>query len=195
MSNFLQSKGAVAFLVVSAVGMIAYQSNLFVGPNVHLVVGRQAEVDESVESEENEPMVTNTPPRYLAGLRDWQKTISKTPPGRDPFLPLLTNATTNSLAPFMGPMGKRALSFSLQAISHHNQRRFAVIDGVILGEGDRLADFQVVQIDRQSVLLRGQEGVERRLQLEFSNEPARESESQATDSTPSRIVPQDPDPK
>jgi hypothetical protein len=192
MTKLLQNKVAVAFLLATAVGTAAFQFNLFTGSGPLLVSGREAEGEALPESEEGEGLTTtNPPPRYLTGLRDWPQMIIGEPLRRDPFQPPPLEAS--QLAAHT-PLSPGRTNFRLQAISRHQERRFAVVDGGVFGEGDRIAEFKIILIDSHSVLLQGHDGTEKKLELHFDGTTASPvqttDEGSATDhSDPTEVEP------
>ncbi|MBL9170140.1 MAG: hypothetical protein JNN07_20565 [Verrucomicrobiales bacterium] len=171
MTKLLQNKVAVAFLLATAVGMAAFQFNLFTGSGPLLVSGREADSEAPPEGDEGEGLsTTNSPPRYLTGLRDWPQMLISEPLRRDPFQP--RPLQSGDLAAH-APLAPSRTNFRLQAISRHQERRFAVVDGGVFGEGDRIAEFRIILIDSHSVLLRGHDGTEKKLELHFDGATAR----------------------
>ena len=164
MRNLLQNKFAVSLLLIAALGLAAVQGNLFVGRGTFVASGREAAPDEPSENaEDGEAVVTNTPPRYLTGLRDWQQMFPTNTPRRDPFRSLQTGSV-NAVTTTLDTTTPRK-SLELQAISLHDQRRFAVIGGQVVTEGESFDGFQVITIDKQGVLLRSPDGTERKIQM------------------------------
>ena len=84
-----------------------------------------------------------------ANLSRWMEA-----PARDPFAVYLPAAGRNS-----GPRADELLS--LHAIWRQTGGQLAVINGRIVGEGDRIAGFLVEAIEKSLVRVRGSNGVER----------------------------------
>lgn len=194
MRNLLQNKVAVACLMAIALVLAGFQLNLFKPSQVFMVTGREAEAEAPADAEEVDVTLTNAPPRYLTGLRDWHQTLIHQTVKRDPFRsPEVPSAFGGVRSPER--TNKTSVSLNLQAISQHNDRRFVVVDGSVLGIGDKLAGLEVVQIEPRWVLLRGPEGLERKLELHFEGTSGSGDRAANASDEDSSATPVDPNDK
>lgn len=177
MINSQQSKLIVVCLLLVILGAILLKDQAGFVPISALVNGREPGDGEASEVDEAEPgVVTNAPPRYLTELKNWHQLFSQQEHRRDPF-----RSTIDSSPKARLPKDGRAATpgLQLQAISRNDRRALVVISGQVLGVGDVIHGYEVAHIDRDWVLLKGMEGPERKLQLDFRNKLTEGAEAPA----------------
>lgn len=161
-------------VLLAILGAILLKDHAGLVPIATFVSGREPGDGEASADEETEPGVaTNAAPRYLTELKNWRQLFSLQDHRRDPFRSTIEPSTKT----VPSNDGRTvSLGLQLQAISRNAHRALVVINGQILGVGDAIQGYKLAHIDRDWVLLKPNEGPERKLQLDFHKNPGEGSE-------------------
>ncbi len=160
--KLLKNKFFVVILVIAAVGIVAKNIILPLMPSAHPLsrVERIEEVKQQKEEafQQIESMESDSTPVADFNNIDWVHDYL-----RDPFMALtIMDAETVSVgendAPVVSGEGKLPLQDVLVAVVHDSGKALAVINDVIVGEGDYYEDFRVIKIGSDSVELEGPDG-------------------------------------
>lgn len=160
--KFLKSKSIVIILVLAAVGLVAKNMIL---PLFHTKQPlSHVESDEEIDQQEGEffQQIEYTTGKSIP-MTDFEKLGWALDYVRDPFkIQTMLDAGTVSVeeidASVVLDEGKLPLQDVLVAVVHESGKALAVINDVIVGEGDYYDDYKVIKIGLDSVKLEGPDG-------------------------------------
>lgn len=152
MRKLLQNKAVVAALSVVAVASVAANFVKLPKGRLSVVNARQAEPVTPAPAEGQYHI--HGPAFASLAARPWRELYPIQPEARDPFAPaVLPNPVTVPVP--REPDPGQPPRFQLQAVSLDGSQAFAVINQVVLREGESIAGYQVAQIEPRQVRLTG----------------------------------------
>ena len=152
MRKLLQNKAVVAALSVVAVASVTANFVKLPKGRLSVVNARQTEPVSPAPAEGQYHI--HGPAFASLAARPWRELYPIQPEARDPFAPaVLPNPVTVPVP--REPDPSQPPSFQLQAVSLDGSQAFAVINQVVLREGESIAGYQVAQIEPRQVRLTG----------------------------------------
>ncbi len=152
--KLLKNKSFVVILAIAAVGIVANNIILPLFPPSRIESSEEISNGEAEALHQIESMERETD--QVADFKniDWAHGYL-----RDPFMPLtMVDVETDSDAPVVLDEEKLPVQDVLVAVVHDSGNALAVINDVIVGEGDYYDDYKVVKIGLDSVKLEGPDG-------------------------------------
>lgn len=160
--KFLRNKSIVIIMALAAVGLV---SRNIILPLFHTIQPlSHVESDEEIDQMEENPFQRI---EYMTGksipMADFKKLGWVTDYERDPFMTQTTvdartESAGNAETPVVPGEGELPRPHVLVAVVQEPGKSLAVINDVIVGEGDYYEDFMVIKIDSDSVVLEGPNG-------------------------------------
>ncbi len=156
--KLLKNKIFVVILVIAAVGIVAKNIILPFFPSSRSP--SRIENNEEIKQQKEEVFQqAEFMERMSAPVADFNNIDWAHGYLRDPFMPLsVVDAGTVTDTPVALDEEKLPIQDVLVAVVHDSGKAFAVINDVIVGEGDRYDDYKVVKIGLDSVKLEGPDG-------------------------------------
>ena len=152
MRKLLQNKAVVAALSVVAVASVTANFVKLPKGRLSVVNARQTEPVSPAPAEGQYHI--HGPAFASLAAQPWRELYPIQPEARDPFAPaVLPNPVTVPVP--REPDPSQPPSFQLQAVSLDGSQAFAVINQVVLREGESIAGYQVAQIEPRQVRLTG----------------------------------------
>jgi hypothetical protein len=160
--KLLRNKSIVIIMALAAVGLVSRNMIL---PLFHTIQPlSHVESDEEIAQREGNPF---QPIEYMTGksitMADFKNLGWATDYERDPFMAQTTvdaskESVENADTQVVPGEGEHPRPYVLVAVVQEPGKSLAVINDIIVGEGDYYEDFMVIKIDSDSVVLEGPNG-------------------------------------
>ncbi len=156
--KFLKNKSFVVILAIAAVGIVAKNIILPLFHSAHLP--SQIESNDEIKQQKEEVIQQiGFMKRKSASVADFNNIDWAHDYLRDPFMPItMVDAERVSDTPVALDEEELPIQDVLVAVVHDSGKALAVINDIIVGEGDYYNDYKVIKIGLDSVELEGSDG-------------------------------------